>query len=29
MTTELAFLAWSAGLTSILWIPYILVRVRV
>ncbi len=29
MTTELAFLAWSAALTSILWIPYILSRISV
>ena len=29
MTTELAFLAWSAALTSVLWIPYILSRFMV
>ena len=29
MTTELAFLAWSAALTSVLWIPYILSRAQV
>ncbi len=29
MTTDLAFLAWSAALTSVLWIPYILSRMLV
>lgn len=27
MTTDLSMLAWTAGLTAILWIPYILARI--
>lgn len=27
MTTELSMLAWTTGLTALLWIPYILARI--
>lgn len=28
MTTDLTMLAWAAGLTAILWIPYIVARIQ-
>ena len=27
MTTDLSMLAWTSGLTALLWLPYILVRI--
>lgn len=27
MTTDLSMLAWTAGLTALFWIPYILARI--